>query len=137
MFLSRNKRVVNKNVTFRWGYAELFGEGYVGVPNIFLQLYTKLQPPLTSGEAMFVVHLMSHKWDDQNPFPSYKKISDKMGVSSKATQRHAANLESKGYLTRIIRYGHSNEFDLSKLFEALLETYNQLTEANPDRRRQK
>ncbi len=109
-----------KTVMTRWKHDELFDDGFVGVPTHFLRLYSLLKPPMTSGEALFVIQLMSFKWDEANPFPSYKLLAERMGVSSKATQRHAATLESKGYLNRIPRIGTSNEFDLSPLFDAVL-----------------
>jgi hypothetical protein len=117
---STNKTNSVKTVKTRWKHDELFDDGFVGVPTHFLRLYSLLQPPLTSGEAMFIIQLMNFKWDELNPFPSYKLLAERMGVSSKATQRHAATLESKKYLKRIARVGTSNEFDLSQLFDAVL-----------------
>jgi hypothetical protein len=120
---THNKKQVDQKVASRWTHQQLFDNGYVGVPTSFLQLYSKLTPPLTTGEALFVIHLMSYKWTEKDPFPSYKSIADKMDVTTKAVQRYAASLESKRYLVRVPRVGSSNEFDLSKLFDALLLKY--------------
>jgi hypothetical protein len=55
----------------RWAPA-LRPDGHVQVSSYFLEHYHRLQPyPLTHGEAMFVIHLMQHKWSAQAPFPSY------------------------------------------------------------------
>lgn len=106
----------------RWGHAELFKYGFVPVPVLFLRIYTRLKPePLTTAEAMFVLHLMEFKWDSMAPFPSYKKLADRMGVTDKAVRRHAKSLEKKGYLRRIARTGQTSRFDLKPLFAALLE----------------
>ena len=117
---STNKTNSINTVMTRWNHDELFDDGFVGVPTHFLRLYSLLKPPLTSGEALFVIQLMNFKWDTLNPFPSYKLLAERMGVSAKATQRHAATLESKKYLRRIPRIGTSNEFDLTPLFDAIL-----------------
>jgi hypothetical protein len=119
------EKLNKKTVMARWTHSELFDGGFVGVPTRFLELYPKLKPSLTSGEAIFVIQLMSFKWDEKDPFPSYKTLGERMGTSAKTAQRHAATLEGKKYLTRIQRIGDSNKFDLSKLFNALLVAKNQ------------
>lgn len=103
----------------RWEFPELLENGFVPVPDSFLQLYSKLVPPLTSGEALFVIQLMNFKWDKQAPFPSYHTLAKRMGISDKMARRHAASLESKKYLLRISRIGGTNRFNLSNLFAAL------------------
>ena len=107
----------------RWRHAELFDDGYVPVPVEFLRHYARLKPySLTSGEALFVIHLMEFKWDNASPFPSYKTLAARMGVSDKMARRHAQSLEQKGYLRRIVRVGQTNRFNLTLLFDALRAT---------------
>ena len=104
----------------RWQHPELLKDGYVPIPMGFLQNYASLKPfPLTSGEALFVIHLMGFKWDSDSPFPSYHRIAASMGVSDKMARRHAQSLERKGYLRRLIRVGRTNRFNLAPLFDAL------------------
>jgi len=104
----------------RWKHSILFENGYVPVPTLFLELYGRLRPTgLTSGEALFVLQLMSFKWDDHAPFPGYKRIALRMGITDKMVRRYAQNLELKGYLIREKRIGQSNRFDLTPLFDAL------------------
>lgn len=115
---------VDRKLAARWGgHEQLFArpEGWVGVPDAFLRHYANLQPygGLTVGEAMFVIQLMSFKWSDNSPFPSYKTLARRMGVSDKMVRRYAANLEAKGCLKREGRIGSTNRFDLTPLFEAL------------------
>ena len=69
--------------------------------------------------AMLVVHLMEFKWDDKNPYPSYKTLALRMGVSDKRVRRLAQSLEQKGYLKRKMRMAMTNEFDLNPLFDVL------------------
>jgi hypothetical protein len=124
---NNTKTKSDKTVMTRWSHDELFDAGFVGVPTHFLELYSHLKPPLTSGEALFIIQLMNFKWDAKNPFPSYKTLATRMGLSTKAVQRHASTLESKRYLDRIQRIGDSNQFDLSKLFDALLQAKQKVT----------
>lgn len=104
----------------RWQHPELLRAGYVPVSVEFLRHYANLKPyPLTSGEALFVIHLMAFKWDSNSPFPSYKRLASRMGVSDKMARRHAQSLDQKGYLRRVVRVGQTNRFDLVPLFDAL------------------
>jgi hypothetical protein len=126
-----------RNFAERWGHRELFDRGFVVVPTFFLQYYARLKPyPLTGGEALFVIHLMEFKWDASAPFPGYKTLAERMGVSDKMTRRYAQGLEGKGYLVRHVRTGQTNLFELRPLFDALLKTMNSvgLVPATPRRR---
>jgi hypothetical protein len=111
----------HNNLAIRWGgHKSLFTEGWVGVPGTFLRLYSYLRPyPLTVGEAMFVLELMVYKWSPNPPFPGYKLLSHRMGVTEKMVSCYAASLEEKGYLLRRPRIGGNNTFDLNPLFAAL------------------
>jgi len=107
----------------RWKHADLFKKGFLVVPSAFLQNYAHLKPyELTTGEALFVLHLMEFKWDATAPFPGYKRLAQRMGVSDKMVRRYAQSLETKGYLRRIERTGQTNLFDLTPLFDVLLKT---------------
>ncbi len=104
----------------RWKHQELFARGYVPVPLHFFEHYAQLKPfCLTTGEAMFVLHLMQFKWDAESPFPGYKKIAAQMGISHKMARAHAKSLETKGLLIREMRVSQTNRFDLTLFFDAL------------------
>jgi len=105
----------------RWGKhtEELFFEGFLAVPIKFLRTYAALRPPLTHGEALFILHLMTFKWDEALPYPSYKTLSRLMGVDQKTVQRYAQSLCRKKYLFRIFQAKGTNRFDLTNLFAAL------------------
>jgi hypothetical protein len=117
-----DKKVLKKKHTFRDRWApELEPHGHVQVSTFFLENYHRLKPyDLTHGEAMFVVHLMQHKWGPDSPFPAYKTIAERMGVSTKTARRFAASLEQKKYLVREVRVGATNRFHLQKLIAALV-----------------
>ena len=101
--------------------AELENDGHVRISTFFLENYYQLKPyPLTHGEAMFVVHLMQHKWGKDAPYPGYKSIAKQMGVCDKTARRLAKSLEDKKYLVREIRQAETNRFHLAKLMAALV-----------------
>jgi hypothetical protein len=113
--------VVGRSATARWGTqdTELFREGWLSVPTKFIRSYAALNPPLSPGEALFVLQLMTFKWDDAAPFPSYGRIAKTMGVTDKMARRYAQGLQRKGYLTRQFQKRGPNKFDLTRLFDAL------------------
>ncbi|ODU00382.1 MAG: hypothetical protein ABS79_03450 [Planctomycetes bacterium SCN 63-9] len=74
---------------------------------------------MSNGEAMLVIHLMRHKWDDAPPFPGFKTLAGRMGVTATSVRNLARSLELKGYLKRHKRVGTTNHFELSPLFRAL------------------
>ncbi len=68
---------------------------------------------------MFIVHLVSFKWDEKSPFPSFKKLGAQMGISPSAARTYARSLQQKGYLVRESRDGKTTQFHLGSLFEYL------------------
>jgi hypothetical protein len=116
------KEIVTNKYPFakRWS-KELEEDGHVQISTFFLENYHQLKPyPLTHGEAMFVVHLMQHKWGAEAPYPGYKTLAKRMGVSDKTARRLAKSLEDKRYLQREIREAQTNKFHLKKLIDALV-----------------
>src|SRR5438445_1859517 len=99
----------------KWA-AEIESDGHVQISTFFLENYHRLKPySLTHGEAMFIVHLMQHKWGEAAPYPDYKTIAKRMGVSDKTARRLAKSLEDKKYLFREFREANTNRFHLTKL----------------------
>ena len=74
---------------------------------------------LTPAESLFVINLMYHKWDAASPYPSYKTLAGRMGISVQYARDIARALETKGYLKRQVRVGQTNRFDLNPMFVAL------------------
>jgi hypothetical protein len=114
------KKAKRRTYSARWKHELLFKKGYVVVPTAFLRHYAALTPHcLTSGEALFVLHLMEFKWDEDAPFPGYKTLAQRMGISHKMARRHAQSLDQKKFLKREVRTGQTNKFDLTPLFDRL------------------
>jgi DNA-binding MarR family transcriptional regulator len=119
-FPAQAKSGVDRSFVARWKHEELFDQGFVAIPTRFLQLYANLKPhPLTPGEAIFVMQLMSFKWTADAPFPGYKRIAKRMGLTDKMVRKYAQSLEAKGYVKREKRVSLTNRFDLTGLFDAL------------------
>lgn len=74
---------------------------------------------------MLVIHLMRHKWTSEAPYPSFKTLAKRMGVSPQAARIHARKLETKNYLKREFKTGEPNRFHLAGLFSALEELLRQ------------
>ncbi len=111
-----------RDLVSRWGgHAELFDRGWVGVPYRFLEHRAEMKPfNLTPTEAIFIVDLMAHKWDEKLPWPGYKRLSKWMGKSESYVRKVARGLEIKGLLKRHPRIGDTNLFDLEPLFARLV-----------------
>lgn len=111
-------RTAKRIVSARWTPALVNG-GWTPVSDYFLDSYTRLTPPLTNAEAMLIIHLMRHKWDEAMPFPGFNTLARRMGVTATSVRNHARSLELKGFLRRLKRIGTTNHFDLVPLFQAL------------------
>jgi hypothetical protein len=103
----------------RWKYDDLFEGGYVPVPDVLLEEYARLTPPITGQELLFILHLMLYKWDRRPPFPSYAAIAGRMGVSDSTVRKLARSLKKKGYLRREFVVDDKNRYHLDGLFDAL------------------
>jgi len=64
--------------------------------------------------------VMVFKWDEKAPFPGYKKVAKRMGISEVYARKLARSLQGKGFLLRIPRVGQTNAFDFTPLFTKLV-----------------
>lgn len=105
----------------RWGgHDRVLDDGFVAVPRSFLKFAGQLRPhSLSPAQIVFVLNLMFHKWDSARPFPAYRTIATRMGISVKYARDIARQLEAKGLLSRERRTGRTNRFELQPLFDAL------------------
>ena len=104
----------------RWT-PELIKGGWTPIADVFLEHYADLVPPITSLEAMLVIQLLQHKWDKSAPFPAFKTLAKRMGMSDASARSHARSLSRKGYLAREMRKAQTNRFYLDPLFKKLEE----------------
>jgi len=115
---------VTTSIRYRWGGDERVIEGgFLAVPRSFF--FSAASLGLTPAESAFVLQLMSFKWSEEDPYPGYDLLAQRLGVSPKQARKYAQQLEDKGLLRRIPRFDAgtgdrtSNAFDLQPLFRGL------------------
>ena len=87
------------------------------ISDFFLDNYRQLG--ISNLEAILIIHLMRHKWTVEMPFPGFKRLANRMGMTPTGVRAHARNLQKKGLLRRVKRPGKANVFDLEPLFQKL------------------
>ena len=97
--------------------------GHTATPNLILNSYARLA--ISPQEMMFIIHLLQHKWDARDPYPSLGSVARRMGVSLRQAQRYEASLVKKGYLSVHARISPergqlSNEYNFAPLIERIL-----------------
>ena len=126
----RSQKASSKDIVSRWGGEDVvFTDGFLAVPLILLKnLQTVGEYGLSPTEFVFLLQLMTFKWDTNAPYPSYKKIAEQMGVSEVYVRKIARSLEEKKFLNRQQREGTTNEYDLQPLFDILKELGTEIAE---------
>ena len=101
----------------------------MGVPTALLNRMSDIgEDGVTPTEMVFILQIMGFKWDEEDPYPSYKRIAEQMGISEPYARKIARNLEEKNLLIRQKREGTTNKFDLAPLFEKLSEIGSEIEE---------
>ena len=110
------EKTIQRQVAKRW--TPELSKAWTPVSDAFLTYYRELD--ITPPEAMFIILLMSYKWDKSAPYPGFKSLAKKMGVTMTAVRGYARSLEKdKKVLRREIRVDDTNIFHLDLLFEKL------------------
>ena len=111
----------NRSPSARWTKKLIKqGGGFTPISNFFLANYHRLNPCLTSAEAMVLIHLFSYKWDEEMPHPGSKALAKRMDISPTAVRGHLRVLEKrKKCLVRNKQVGSTNRYDLAPLLEKL------------------
>jgi predicted transcriptional regulator len=106
----------------RWG-KNVIRAGYTVVPSIILRAQARLH--INAVELAVLLHLLDHWWDNaEMPFPSKKRVADRLGVSTKTVQRAIVALEKEGLVRRVTRSNGnggqaSNLYDLQPLIDRI------------------
>ena len=109
---------VSKDFSIAAQWTPALAEGkWTPVVDRFLHCYHKLE--MTSSEAMVIIHIMSHKWTADLPFPAIGTLSERMGVTETAVRNNLRSLEKKSLLRRLPQKGKANLYDLKPLFKFL------------------
>jgi len=116
----QQKQGVRRNEQ-KWS-PELWGAGWIGIPNIIIEKQLKLG--LDATDINILLHLLRYWWHRENlPHPSKKTIAQCMDVDPSTVRRHVAKMEQKGLLRRVERKDEargqkSNYYDFSGLIAA-------------------
>lgn len=101
----------------KWGKA-VMDVGYSIIPAILLRAPRRLG--ITPTQLAILLVMAEFWWDPaQNPWPSKAELSNRIGLRERQLQRHIAELEKAGLITRKQRFlggrKHTNEYDMSGL----------------------
>ena len=88
-----------------------------------------------------ILHLVKHWWSAaEPPFPSKRRIAQAMGISERTVQRHVAEMEAKGYVTREqqrLGGGRPNRYHLNGLIERLMPFAEEANQEKQERIRKR
>lgn len=119
----------------RWGKGVL-GPGFVFLPSALVRGQSRLK--IDATELTVLIHLLDHWWAaNEMPYPSKRRLADRMGVSEKTIQRAMARLEALGLVKRMARHFSaggqaSNYYDLSGLVARVQEIARDMMEARKE-----
>jgi hypothetical protein len=126
----------DKSYTFlaRYGSTILRG-GIAAIPTALFTYQALLD--LSPQEAWFISYILAHKWDEDLPYPSLRKMAERTGLSVRQLHRIKDAIVEKGYLHLVPRRRaddggqDSNAYDFAGLFgriEELLRAEGRLAE---------
>jgi hypothetical protein len=96
--------------------------GIAALPSALYHFGGKLD--LYAQHVWFISYILSHKWDEDLPYPSLGVMSRASGMSKRQLQRYSDELQGMGYLLVLPRRSQergqeSNYYDFAALFERL------------------
>jgi hypothetical protein len=120
--MSQGKKSADHNVEATWN--NTVPGGFTAVKNVFLRNYSSLR--LSHRQALMVIHVLSYKWNIDDPFPSVESIAKQLGCSKASVRRDIKAMQDLGFLVRRpkMRKDGSTEsafWDFSGLFAKLKE----------------
>jgi len=108
----------------KWGKA-VMELGFCIVPSLLLRAQRRLA--LNATQLAVLLQLADYWWDvGRKPYPSKKRLGERLGLGPRQVQRYIADLESAGLVRRIERRAAhkgklTNEYDLTGLAKRLGE----------------
>lgn len=115
--------------------------GFSIVPSILMQAQERIG--INPVQFNIIMHLLDFWWEKgRKPYPTKKKMADRMNMSERQIQRQIAELEKAGLVRRIARTRPrrgktSNEYDLSGLVKKLQELEPEFTEVKEENRKRR
>src|SRR6476661_642656 len=116
----------DKSYTFlaRYGSTILRG-GIAAIPTALFTYQALLD--LSPQEVWFISYILAHKWDEDLPYPSLRKMAERTGLSVRQLHRIKDAIVEKGYLLLVPRHRaedggqDSNAYDFGGLFGRIEE----------------
>ena len=93
----------DKTHTFlaRYGATVLRG-GIAAIPTAIFTYQALLD--LSPQETWFISYILAHKWDEDLPYPSLRKMGERTGLSVRQLHRIKDSMVEKGYLQLVPRH---------------------------------
>jgi hypothetical protein len=111
----------------------ILSDGIAAIPAALYHYQGKLD--LDAHHVWFISYILSHKWDEDLPYPSLNKMAHKAGLHPRTLSRYSKDLCAMGYLQVYRRYTDSNGLDTNAYdFRGLFERLEELIAADPPRR---
>lgn len=121
----------------RWS-KEVLEPGFTLIPSVLLRAQARLH--IDAIDLAVLLHLIDHWWSSSEmPYPSKRRLAERLMVSEKTIQRAVARLEAEGLVRRIARHYSgggqaSNYYDLSPLVERLRPLAKDVMDARAEAR---
>jgi predicted transcriptional regulator len=139
--LSSKKKPDSRKASERKFGKPVMDMGFSIVPSLVMQAQERIG--VNPVQFNIIMHLLDFWWDaDRKPYPTKKRIADRMNMSERQIQRQIVELENAGLVKRIFRTKPgrgktSNEYDLAGLvakLKSLEPEFREVKEENQKRR---
>lgn len=133
---------IGKAAADKWGEA-VIKQGYSMIPSLLLRAQRRLG--INPTQLAILLQIADFWWDEgRKPYPSKQTLADRLGLKERQVQRHIAELEKAGLVTRVARFDSktrartTNTYDLTGLVARLQQLepeFRLVEEENRQRRR--
>jgi predicted transcriptional regulator len=126
-----------RSIERRWT-KKVLEPGFTVIPAALLRALVRLH--LGPNELSVLLQIIDHWWEDEDmPFPSKRRMAERLGVSQKTVQRSVGRLVAEGLIRRKARHGKhggqtSNLYDLTPLVEKLTPIAEDMVKARDEAR---
>lgn len=133
------QREVGK-LELKWS-RELIEAGWLGLPSVFLQRQQAFR--LDSLDLNILLQIADHWWNPNDlPFPSKRRLAERIGVTQRTIQRHLAEMEKDGLIRRNARHHSSggnktNSYSFQGLLAAAVPFAEEILSERLRRKREK
>jgi hypothetical protein len=110
---------IKQSTEDKWGL-DIAKSGFTILPN-HLVAYNQFVPTeeqLSPTAFLIICQILLHWWGGSDmPFPSKATLARRSGLSPRQVQRALGELESKGIIQRVARFGSNNKGRLSNRYD--------------------